>query len=194
MLALSRYGAGADQMTQVQDWLTWLRVERGASGATMTAYRRELQILVDEFGERRLPRLDVEDLRAVLHVGDYSASTIGRRIAAWASFYRWLVKTDHRRDDPTAKLDRPKVARGLPQPVDDFDERARRLDPTFRAIALFLVSTGLRISEACSVDCGLPVPEELRVRGKGSKERILPLTEMARNALTALDGRILESK
>src|SRR6266540_2413176 len=176
----------------VQDWLTWLRVERGASGATMTAYRRELQLLVDEFGERRLPRLDVEDLRAVLHVGDYSASTIGRRIAAWASFYRWLVKTDRRRDDPTAKLDRPKVARGLPRPVDDFDKRISRLDPVYQLIAVFLVSTGLRIEEACNVDCGVPVPTELRVRGKGSRDRIVPLNDEARGALTELHGFIQE--
>src|SRR6266545_6162244 len=140
----------------VQDWLTWLRVKRGASGATITAYRRELQLLVDEFGERRLPRLDVEDLRAVLHVGDYSPSTIGRRIAAWASFYRWLVKTDRRRDDPTTKLDRPKVARGLPRPVDDFDARVARLEPIDRAIAIVLVETGLRISELCSILPDIP--------------------------------------
>ncbi len=181
-------------MNLVQDWLTWLRVERGASGATMTAYRRELQLLVDEFGERRLPRLDVEDLRAVLHVGDYSASTIGRRIAAWASFYRWLVKTDRRRDDPTAKLDRPKVARGLPRPVDDFDRRAERLEPPFEAIAVLLVETGLRISEACALDLDVdtePVTS-LRVTGKGSRDRIIPLSDAAQHALWQLGGRISE--
>jgi site-specific recombinase XerD len=48
----------------------------------------------------------------------------------------------------------------------------------------------LRISEACAVECGVPVPDALRVKGKGSRDRVVPLTEMARTALTALGGRI----
>lgn len=175
----------------LDSWTSWLLVERGLAQGTVRAYRREIDLLA-EVHDRRPDELGADDLRAYLYqvAGGGSAGTVARRIAALSSFYRWLVRTDRRADDPTQKLDRPRIHRRLPRPVDDLEERLDRLEPDFRALAVFLAATGLRISEACAIDCGLPVPDALRVRGKGDRERVVPLTDVARAALSELGGRV----
>ncbi|MGH2372127.1 MAG: tyrosine-type recombinase/integrase [bacterium] len=172
----------------VEDWSKWLLVERGASQATLRAYSGELRRLAS-LNRRPLRSLEVKHLRAYLYGAGGKPSTVARRIAAMRSFYGWLVRVGRRLDDPSRQLDSPRRRRAVPHPVADFDALAARLDPEFRAIAVFLVSTGLRLSEACAVDVGLPVPTELWVSGK-SGERIVPLTEVAAAALTELGGRI----
>jgi integrase len=101
-----------------------------------------------------------------------------------------LRRSGGRSDDPSLDLDRPKLRRGLPRPVAGLPAVMGRLDPETHAIAVFLVETGLRISEGCSVFVRPPAPPELTVLGKGSKERIVPLTAQARAALDALGGAI----
>ncbi|MGH2625171.1 MAG: tyrosine-type recombinase/integrase [Anaerolineales bacterium] len=172
----------------MEDWSKWLSVERGASQGTLRAYGGELRRL-SSLNRRPLRSLEVKHLRAYLYGAGGKPSTVARRIAAMRSFYGWLARTGRRLDDPSRALDAPRRRRAVPHPVADFDHLAARLDPDFRAIAIFLVSTGLRLSEACAVDVGLPVPTELWVRGK-SGERIVPLLPEAAEALTELGGRI----
>jgi site-specific recombinase XerD len=160
-------------------------VERGLAETTVSAYLRELRAL----GDLR-PRLQTEALRSLLHSRGGSAGTVSRRIAAWRSYYRWAVRTEQRTDDPTVGLDRPKVLPGLPKPIEDVDAVLIRLDPVMQAIALFLLESGLRISEACAVNVPLPVPQTIRVKGKGGKTRLVPLSHLAREALGELGGRI----
>lgn len=166
-------------------WKSYVTVEKGLAPETVRAYEREIQLLPEPREE-----LTPDDLRAVLHAQEgKKPATIARMEAAWSSFYRFLVRTDRRLDDPTMKLDRPKVGRGLPRPVEDVDATLAKLDPTARAIAVFLLETGLRISEACSVSVQA-IPHELRVLGKGNKERAVVLTDAARAALGDLGGSI----
>ena len=166
------------------EYESWLRVEKGLADTTVKAYVRENRDLGP-----RIAVLQVDDLRTLLHSRAAKPATTARRIAAWKSYFAWQVRTDRRADDPTAKLDRPKVVRGLPRPVDDLDAVIANLDPPYQDIALFLFETGLRISEAMQVDV-VTIPAELRVRGKGGKERVVPLTEVAKAALTDLGGSI----
>lgn len=172
----------------IERWLDWLRIERGALPSTRRAYERDVRKLAER-GDPVLMRTD--DLRAFLAGSNGAASTVARRIAALRSFYRFLARAGVREDDPTATLDRPKVRRGLPKPVRGFQGALDALkDDETRAIARFIVETGVRISEACQVAATLPVPEELTVVGKGAKERVLLLTDEARAALSELGGRV----
>ena len=172
-------------MTDVlQDWRKYVTVERGLLPNTVNAYERELEALGP-----KIEVLSVEQLRRRLHRNPGKPATIARRQAAWRSFYAWLVRTDRRADDPTIKLDRPKVRRGLPHPIEDQEVAFEKLGDEARLVAIFLTETGLRISEACSVAVDT-IPDELRVRGKGDKERLVPLTDAAKVALEALGGRI----
>jgi integrase/recombinase XerD len=169
----------------LESWRSWARVERGLGERTITEYEREIRRL----GPQAEGRTSAE-LRVLLYELGGAPSTVSRRIAAWHSFYLFLIRTEARDDDPTSRLDRPKVPKGLPRPVDDLPTRLLRLDPEFRAIAVFLSETGLRISEAAGLHVGLPVPEELWVRGKGKKDRVVPLSDLAREALTFLQGHV----
>lgn len=166
----------------------WGRVERGLSQATLRIYLRDLRTLgPDPEG------LETENLRAWLHARGGGASTVARRLCALRSFYRFLVRTGVRPDDPSQGLDRPKVRPGLPKPVSGLEGKLKGLDPEFTAIAVLLVETGLRIAEAKSLEIPLPVPEQILVLGKGGKERIIPLTAAAQAALTFLQGHISPS-
>jgi integrase/recombinase XerD len=167
-------------------WLRWLEVERGLAPSTIAGYKREVALL-----GAPAESISTADLRKILWTAGGSAATIGGRIAAWRSFFGFMVRQGHRADDPTLPLDRPRARRGVPRPVDKLEEKLAQMDEQTRNIAIFLVSTGLRISEACSVDTqGEPAPEVLIVKGKGSKERPVPLMPRAREALDALGGRI----
>lgn len=169
-------------------YVIWCRVERGLSPGTIAAYVRELSSLQERCGELQL--LDAAELRSWIQDRAGAASTVARRVAALCSFYGWLVRTEQRTDDPSKLLDRPHVRPGLPRPVEDLDGVLRHLDPTFQAIAIFLAETGLRISEACALQCRPPVPDQMLVLGKGAKERLVPLTDLARAALDELGGSL----
>jgi len=173
----------------LEEWLAWLTIERGLSQGTVKAYHREVRNLAIVYGPR-FAMIGTEDLRERLYAAGGNPGTVARRISAWASFYGWLVRTDRRLDDPTHKIDRPRIKRGLPKPVPDPDGVFAELEPHVRSIAVFLRETGLRLSEALSVDVAVPAPDQLLVHGKGDKERIVPLTEKARAALDDLGGRV----
>ncbi len=162
----------------------YLAVERGLAPSTAQAYARSVR----ELGPEPL-QLQSSDLRRMLHSRAGASATVARRLAAWRSFYGWAVRTGERADDPTIDLDRPKLTRGLPRPVDDLEAVLHLLDAQMQSVAVFLAETGLRISEACSVDVGA-VPADLIVRGKGSKERIVPLSGLAQDALAELGGHM----
>lgn len=115
---------------------------------------------------------------------------MARRLAAYRSFYRFLIRTEVRTDDPTASLERPKLHPGLPRPVSDLDAALDRLGTDAQAVAVLLVETGLRISEAMAIDVEVPCRDLLLVRGKGDKERLVPLSPPARAALDELGGHI----
>lgn len=172
-------------MSPVEAWASWLRVERGAQPSTVRAYEREVRRL----GGSPVA-LTTEDLRKHLHAADGAPATVALRIAALRSFYGFLVRSGARPDDPSQVLDSPKVRRGIPRPVEDAPDRIAALDPEARAVAVLLLETGLRISEACSLRCPVPAPAEVVVRGKGAKERRLPLSDAARAALDELGGQV----
>lgn len=172
----------------IDRYIGWLRY-RGLSELTVTAYVRELKAL-DVATDQPLSELKTQELAQYLEAKGGAAATRARRLAALRSFYGWLVRIEAREGDPTARLDRPKVPEGLPKPLADPETVFATLDPQTRLIAVFLRETGLRISEACSIDITPPVPDFVVVQRKGNKGRPIPLTEKAREALNLLGGSI----
>jgi site-specific recombinase XerD len=163
--------------TVLDRWATWLRVERGLAPNTIATYRADVAPIA-----RRARAIDGEALRAWLYSGEWKPATIARRMAAARSLFGWLVRTGLRSDDPTQILDRPKVTRGLPRPVEDLSVRLQRLDEPYRSIAVFMAETGVRIAELY----GLERPEiadAVLVHGKGRKDRWIALTPVASEAL-----------
>ncbi len=178
-----------------------LIAERNASDNTVDAYRRDLDDFAG-FLKRRGQTLGAaggEDLRAYLARLDgagMAERTIARRLSALRQFYRFLLADGLRADDPTVILDSPRRGRPLPKLLAE-DQVSRLLAAAHarggaegaRLVALLelLYGAGLRVSELV----GLPVAAVLRdvrvllVRGKGDKERMIPVGEPARDAVTA---------
>lgn len=169
-------------------WLTWLRVEKNRSPGTIKKYRRDLERLI-ESGVDPVSATS-EQLRSWLWSTEGKPGTIAARLASLRCYYKFLVRSGGRADDPSQALDRPKVMRGLPRPVVDADDRIARLDPTTRRIAVVMRNTGLRLAEALSLDVGVPAPPRTVIRGKGAKDRLVLLNAEARAALDELGGRI----
>ncbi len=191
----------------VDAFLDMLIAERGAAENTRMAYERDLTDLGLWLAQRGLPleKAGTEDLRAYLEFQHRAGGadqkpaaprTVARRLSAMRQFYRFLVSEGRRHDDPASALDSPKQGRPLPKILTEA-EVGRMIDAAqtrggpegLRLVALLevLYATGLRVSELV----GLPMSAILRdgrgliVRGKGGKERMVPLSDPAWAALAA---------
>jgi len=185
----------------IDSFLEMMAAERGAAANTLAAYRRDLEDFAAHAGKRGQgpAAASSDDLRAYLarlDASGMSARTQARRLSALRQFHRFLLEEGIRADDPTAILDSPKLGRPLPKVLSEkevgrlIDSARERggLDGT-RLIALLelIYGTGLRVSELV----GLPVSALRRdapvllVRGKGDKERLVPLTKAAIEAVAA---------
>src|SRR4051812_27463627 len=179
----------------VLDFLAYLEFERGLSRNTLEAYRGDLLQLGRFLAERRRPAIeatpaDISDFLTRLATGDdehrpASPATIHRKSACLRSFYRHLRREGLRDSDPTASLSGPRRSRKLPQvltrgEVGRLLSQPRGGDPPAlrdRALLELMYASGLRASEAIGLEVGdIDVEERLlRARGKGSKERIVPI-------------------
>lgn len=185
----------------LESFLEMLIAERGASANTVEAYRRDLAHF-NGFLVRRgqtLAAADAAALRAYLASlarAGLASRTAARRLSALRQFHRFLYGEGVRPDDPTAALDSPHQGRKLPKYLTEAEVEAllaaaaaRPGTEGLRLVALLelLYATGLRVSELV----GLPLAAIARdrrlisVRGKGGKERLVPLSDPARAALGA---------
>jgi integrase/recombinase XerD len=193
--------------TGAEDFLVWLAVEKGRSTNTLAAYRRDLVRYRDHLSRRGRTALDAadDDVIAFVHVlvGEGLApSSVTRTLVAVRGMHRFLVAEEMRLDDPAAEVEMPRVPRGLPkaltlEEVTALIEVVVGDDPVARrdrAILEVLYGTGVRISELVGMSLGdVDLHDGLvRVLGKGSKERIVPIGRHAAIALTewtAVSGR-----
>lgn len=192
-----------------------LKVERGASPRTVRNYGRDLLRLDSFLREAKTDllgadRSDLSDYLAHLQASGRSASTAALASSAFRQFYGFAYAEGMISNDPSAGLARPRTQRPLPKTLtgaevtallDTARDRAdvsKKIGP-LRMVALveLLYASGLRVSELCGLPRGSFVADRpwLIVIGKGNKERLVPLTETAINAITAyLDAQRAESK
>ncbi len=180
-----------------------LRVERGASGHTLRAYASDLAdfdaFLTDWAGSPVPPEsvdpLAVRAYLAHLHGRGVAAVTVNRHLSSLRSLFRFLRREGWSVGDPAGEIPPPKTGRALPAflPVDDA-ARLMELPDTSnadgtrdKAILGILYGSGLRVSELCGLnDEDIDLKERLlQVRGKGKKERIVPMTHEAAQAIEA---------
>ena len=178
-----------------------LRAERGASDNTVQAYRRDLAHLAAFLAEDGAT-LDnagpgaLSGYLAALDRAGMAPRTAARRLSAMRQFYGFLHAEGRRADNPTATLEAPRRGRPLPkllsEPEVDGLLRAAGDRPGpdgARLVALMqlLYATGMRVSELVSLPLAAAVrdPRLILVRGKGGKERLVPLNQAAREAVQA---------
>ena len=189
--------SSSDLPREVEDYLSWLVAERGRSPNTVAAYRRDLALYCSWLSDRRrtLDSVRSTDIDAFVQErrATSAPSSVARQMAAIRNLHRFMVAEGLRSDDPTADLDGVKVPAGIPKPLSEDevesliaavvgDDAIAHRD---RALLETLYATGARISELCGLSNGDVDLEAgmVRLYGKGSKERLVPIGSCARRAL-----------
>lgn len=178
----------------VAGYMRYLKLERNYSANTLDAYRRDLRRLLDFMAREGLTATEIqlENLQtfaAELHDMGVGPSSQCRILSGVRSFFRYLLTDGYRDDDPTELLESPQTAEKLPEvlSVSEIDRLEESIDLTRweghrnRAIIEVLFSCGLRVTELVTLQLDNLYLEEgyVRVMGKGSKERLVPISERA---------------
>ncbi|TGX52467.1 recombinase XerD [Sphingomonas gei] len=178
-----------------------MQAEAGAAGNTLAAYGTDLR-LASELLEGRLGEAAASDIERL--AGEWQAlarSTVARKAAALRRFFAFLADEGLRKDDPSAALPRPGTTRALPRvlSVEDIDamfaviavRQARvpldPLDLRLAALIELLYGSGLRATELMSLPRNAVAPDRpyLILKGKGGRERLVPISDRARAAVAA---------
>ncbi|MBN9077611.1 MAG: site-specific tyrosine recombinase XerD [Rhizobiales bacterium 65-79] len=195
---------------RIEAFLEMMSAERGASENTLLSYRRDLEDAAGFMAAsgRGLDGAAPADLSAYMNDiarRGFAASSQARRLSALRQFYRFLYSEGLRLDDPSGTVDSPRKDRALPKVLGEEEvtrllERAasetgdeslgdgRRLAAVrMHAMIELLYATGLRVSELVALPVAVARRDErfFIVRGKGGKERMVPLSGKAREALKA---------
>jgi integrase/recombinase XerD len=199
--------ASADH-NEIALFLDMLAAERGAGANTLDAYRGDLDGLVAHLHSAgvTLKAATTDDLRGYLKAladDGFKASSVARRLSALRQFYRFLYTENRRGDDPAAVLEGPKRARTLPKVLSiaevdtllttartaatasDQPEPQRRRAMRLLCLLEVVYATGLRVSELVALPAAAARRDQamLIVRGKGGKERLVPLNDAARKTM-----------
>jgi integrase/recombinase XerD len=197
----------ATDKTLVELFLDMLAAERGASANTLDAYRRDLTDFSTDLGKAGggIATADTDGLRAHLErlaKRGLAPASVARRLSAIRQLCRFLYAEGHRADDPAAVLEGPKRGRSLPKvlsvkQVDNLlatarsglasESQSERLRAARLACLLeVLYATGLRVSELVALPETAARRDQrmLVIRGKGGRERLVPLNEPAKRAMS----------
>ncbi|MBV8939905.1 MAG: site-specific tyrosine recombinase XerD [Alphaproteobacteria bacterium] len=187
----------------VGQFLEMLRAERGAAANTVAAYQRDLDDFLAFLARRKLTAdraaaQQLEEYIGALHAGGLSPATVARRLSALRQFYRFLYEERHCAKDPAAAVESPCRGKRLPHTLQA-DQIARLLaaaqaDDTPEGVRLLALlelvyGSGFRVSELVGLKLSAvagranAVAEVVHVTGKGGKERLVPLSDKAREAL-----------
>ncbi len=190
-----------------QQFLEMMAAERGASANTLAAYGRDLRDAAAHFTHNKKPltkvnRTDIEGYLASLSASGMSAQTQARKLSSLRQFFAFIYEEKMRADNPAATLETPKLSRPLPKALTLADIQQliaqARLDDTPKGLRLqamleLIYGAGLRVSELVSLPLGAlslsvgslnVTAEAMIIRGKGNKERLVPLNHHSRAALS----------
>lgn len=186
----------------VEAFLEMLVAERGAARNTLAAYAADLTDFSGFAAARGCTPAQagaelVQAYMAGLQTAGLSARTAARRLSALRQFHRFLLQEGVRADDPTALLDTPRLPQALPKYLSESEVDALlaaagrhpgRPGAVARAALEILYATGMRVSELLSLPRAALTADAalLLIRGKGGKERMVPLSDAARDAAAAL--------
>ncbi|MGH8690357.1 MAG: tyrosine recombinase XerC [Burkholderiales bacterium] len=177
------------------EYLEALKTQRRLSPATLSNYRRALDVLLDLAGRKPLDSLEAAEVRryvAMLHAKGLAPRSLALALSAWRGWFRWLARHRGFRANPALGIRAPRASRPLPKALSV--EAAQRLldsqessDPLLlqdQAMFELLYSSGLRVGELVALNLADdPAQGEVTVTGKGSKTRSVPVGARAREAL-----------
>ena len=181
---------------RIQEYCDFLSIEKRHSPHTVESYRRDIGVFARQWGDASLSDISSQDIRSFLlslRKKGLSAASIARSLSSLKSFFRFLVIEDHIQINPAEVLESPRAWRKLPESLSTEDVERLLASPDVstplglrdRAMLEILYATGLRVSELISLkisDLDLEVGY-LRSLGKGAKERIVPIGDVALDAV-----------
>ena len=174
-------------------FLAYLKHERGYSDKTLSSYQLQLSAVASQVAEQANHWVDLTETQLQLHISScrksLKARSLALRVASLRSFYRYLVQQGKLKENPASYLQVPKFDKPLPKNLDvdqvnhllDFNTSEDALACRDKAILELFYSSGLRLDELVSANLqDIDWSEALiRVRGKGNKQRVLPIGRMA---------------
>jgi len=186
---------------EIDEFCRYLSIERNASSHTLDAYRTDLEMFREFLARELDPAISVETVSHLMIrrylarlTVDHAKSTLGRKLAAIRSFFKYLMREGKVRKNPAELVSTPKKEQKVPYHLDIDEVTSLVTAPAGsdvlalrdRAILETLYSSGLRVSELTGLDIGgVDLCDGLvRVLGKGGKERIVPLGSLARTAIS----------
>jgi len=196
----SKKQTGPYFVTYLPIFLDYLAIEKGLAKNSLSAYSTDLRHFGHYLNDQRVEVDEVERLHIVryfqsLRTAGISARSVARALAAIRGLFRFLVAERHLKKDPTENLENPKLWSNLPKSMQPFEVEALLAAPDRTtpegardaAMLELLYATGLRVSELIKVRIEDVVMDAgfLRTIGKGSKERIVPFGDTARDAIIA---------
>lgn len=200
MTKMQRHETNVDARA-LESFLEMLLAERGVSKNTLDSYHRDLRDFARflDKGHKAIESAASDDLRAYLKKTEkagLSSRTAARRLSTLRQFYRFLYAEGMRPDDPSSAIDSPKLGRRLPKYLTEKEvetllkatrEKTGAKGLRIRALLEILYATGLRVSELVALPLSAITGDKrfLVVRGKGDKERMVPLGKPAMAALEA---------
>ena len=189
----------APSSSLISAFLEMMAAERGASPHTLDAYRRDLEDYVASLKARKSDPLtaadgDMRRYMAELGAAGLAPRTQARRLSSVRQFHKFLYSDGYRTEDPSANIDSPRQGQTLPKflTIDEIDRLivAASNHPGIKgkrllAMVELMYATGMRVSELVELPFAAAArdPQMLIVKGKGNKERLVPLSDPARDAL-----------
>ena len=178
-------------MNHIDIFLEALVAEKGRAGKTLESYRSDLELAQQELGTlSEISAGCIQKYLAGLSVQGVTAASIARKTSVFRQFYKFLALEKIISKNPAAGLELPKISKKIPKYLDadeiellissagDF-RHSRRM----RAMLELLYASGLRISELCELQTSQILGDKLLVRGKGAKERLVPIHASAKSSL-----------
>lgn len=183
-------------MNPRDEFLRYLKAEKGLSANTLEAYGRDVASFLAHVGQKEvgsLNRDDVISFMAAMQQENYASSSSARALIALKVFFRFLKRDGLHQEDVGQLLDTPKMWQMLPDVLSSQEVEALLSQPDSatkqgvrdRAILELLYATGIRVSELCNLSIYDVDDDQVRVFGKGSKERIVPISSRAVAAIDA---------
>ena len=175
----------------INDFKNYLELERNYSNNTSLSYVKDVTLFSD-FIKKNLLLVDKKDIEKYIRSLNKSSKTISHVISSLKSFYNYYMRMGNIKSNPTDEIDRPKIEKKIPEflTLEEVSsllnfEVNNEFEARNKAILELLYSSGLRISELTSLELSNIDLDEclVRVMGKGSKERIVPLGDYAIDAL-----------
>lgn len=199
-----QFKASPEVLSLVTAWQNWLLLERRFSEHTLEAYSRDLSFFINFFEDMQIDFLrtaDVRDFRRFIShraALDIEKSSLSREVSALKNFFRWLSKKQNIKNEAISLISNPKRNKTLPKPIDIKDiftflqEAPEYASSDWqgardKAVFMLLYGSGLRISEALNLNAGdiTNGQQTLVVKGKGNKERLVPLLPEVIDAINA---------